>query len=169
MLRHMNRMLTLFEDSLAALSLSVGAGVIFLDVALRTPFKVAFSWSNEFTRYAIVWMVFIGGSIAARKGFHINIDILQETLPRPFARVLNVVCHIASLIFCSLLVIYGVALVIQMKGFDQRSPAMEIPMYWVYIAIPLGGLLMVVRFAERTVRLLHGYWREKESKEIDLA
>jgi C4-dicarboxylate transporter DctQ subunit len=167
MLRLTGRLISHLEDFLAALCLSVGVGAIFLDVALRTPFKIAFSWSNEFTRYAIVWMVFIGGSIAARKGFHINIDILQEILPRPFAHALNLICQIASLIFCSLLFIYGVELVIQMKGSDQRSPAMEIPMYWVYLAIPLGGLLMGVRFVERTMRLLREYRPEKNSKEID--
>ena len=55
--------------------------VLFQGVVLRYLFNYAFPWTEEVVRYSIVWLVFLGGSIAARRGAHISMDILVVYLP----------------------------------------------------------------------------------------
>lgn len=135
------------EIAAAAVLVIAAAGAIVLDVLARALFNVAFSWANEFTRYAIVWMTFLGAAIGARRGAHISIDVLAELLPPRLALLaLRGAAAIASLA-CAVLGWQAVALVRHMARLGQTSPSMEAPMWLVYCALPLGFGLMTLHFA----------------------
>lgn len=144
-----SRLLRLAENGLIASLLVLATGVLFVDIFSRFLFGYSFAWAAEFARYAIIWMVFIGASVAARDGLHISIDLLQQILPRSAARLLAGVVLLLGILFGGFLVVYGVPLVRQMQLFGQISTAMEVPMFIVYLVLPLSGLLIAFRFAER--------------------
>ena len=52
---------------------------------------------------------------------------------------------------CAVLAWYGIGLVQKMMAFRQLSPSLEIPMWWIYLALPIGFTLMTVRFAQAAV------------------
>ncbi|ESR23725.1 TRAP transporter small permease [Lutibaculum baratangense] len=147
-LRLLDRVVTAAEATLMVASLALSVGFLVADIVLRVAANVALPWAAEATRYAIVWLVFIGGSRAARTGAHITIDAVPEFLPERPARLVLTAGLVVSSLSCAVLAWYGVALVRQMMNFRQLSPSLEIPMWWVYLALPIGFALMAIRFAQ---------------------
>ena len=113
--------------------------------------NVALPSAAEATRYAIVWLVFIGGGRAALVGAHITIDALPEFLPLQAGRMVTRAGFAVSAAACAILAWYGIGLVRTMMAFRQLSPSLEIPIWWIYLALPIGFTLMTVRFAQAAV------------------
>lgn len=139
---------------------SVGALILFAAIMLcvqitaRALFNHSFSWAEESVRYAIIWMVFLSCGLAFRQDAHINIDVLRQLLPGPARKVLEVIIILACAVLAGLLVWFGGAMVATLYRFGQVSPAMEAPMYLFYLAIPVSGVLMLIRLGESLVRVL---------------
>ncbi len=123
--------------------------VLFINVVARYGFNDSFTWAEELKRYAIVWMVFIGSSLAARKGAHISVDVLWRVLgDHPARRVLVVSVDALCVLFSLFLVVYGWDLVAQAREFGQVTASLQVPLWTVQLAIPVGGALMALRFAQ---------------------
>jgi C4-dicarboxylate transporter DctQ subunit len=134
-------------EDLAVGAIMLGATyILFQGVVLRYLANYAFPWTEEVVRYSIVWLVFLGGSIAARRGAHISMDILVVYLP-PRAKLF--VMGLASALaagFTLVTTYYGVLLTASIWQYGQVSPAAEIPMALPFAAIPIGCGLMTIRF-----------------------
>lgn len=152
-LHRVDALLTFMERATVVLLLLVAVLILVADVALRAFFGIALSWSAELTRYAIVWLVFVGGSIGARSGAHISIDLLGAILPLRAAHRLVQVAALIAATTTAMLAWYGWQLVGQMRQFGQTSASLEWPMWVVYLAIPVGCCLMTLRFVQNAVFL----------------
>jgi TRAP-type C4-dicarboxylate transport system permease small subunit len=120
----------------------LGAMVIItgLQIVCRV-FFTALSWSEEAARYLLVWSTFIGASCVYKHGGHISVTLLQGHLPRIGSQILQIVVHLLCGLFFVLMIIYGVIYVGKQGG--QLSPAMRIPMSYMYASIPVGGILLL--------------------------
>jgi C4-dicarboxylate transporter DctQ subunit len=146
MLERLTRAVAWFEDVAVGVILLAATYVLFQGVVLRYVFNYAFSWTEEVVRYSIVWLVFLGGSIAARRGAHISMDIAVVYLP-PRAKLF--MTGVATAIACGFSLVmtyYGVLLTRSIWGYGQVSPAAMIPMAIPFAAIPVGCALMSIRF-----------------------
>ena len=166
MLRRLDRALSWLEDAFIAALLLSASVIIFVNVVLRYVFNTGFIWAEEFVRYEIVWLVFIGGSVAARKGIHIGVDAVLHVLPAAAARALKVTVGLICIAFSAALVWYGVELVQQTQMFRQRTSAMQAPFWIVQLAVPIGAGLMLIRFAERLWLDLRGIAHRDELEAI---
>lgn len=155
-LHALDRAVTAIETTLLVTSLAASVLFLVADIALRVIANIALPWAAEATRYAIVWLVFIGGSRAAMTGAHITIDALPEFLPERLSGIVTRLALVVSAVSCAVLAWLGASLVMRMMSFRQLSPSLEIPMWWVYLALPLGFALMTVRFAQAAAGLEAG-------------
>lgn len=151
MLRRADGWLAAAETTSVAALLAAATLAIVADVAARALFGFAFSWTNEFTRYAIVWLTFLGAAIGARRGAHISIDVLAELLPPRVARRVAQAASLVAAAVCLVLAALSVQLVQQMARFGQTSPSMLVPMWTVYAAMPVGFGLMALHFTAHAV------------------
>lgn len=165
----LDRALRVVEEGLICLLLAVAALVVFYDVASRFLFSNSLSWGPEFVRYSIIWMVFIGGSVAARRGIHISIDALASVLPVRASAILVGVVMLLSSGFCVYLTLLAMDFVEQSARFGQQTSAMRIPLWWVVMAIPIGCGLMSLRFAERGLFLLLSREPQRPGGPTDMA
>src|SRR4051794_35854315 len=78
-----------FRMMLGVLLLAATA-MVFSNVVLRYFFNYALSWSDEVTKYSMLWLVFLGSGVAARRGMHISMEVLLTLLSRR-GRQLNAV------------------------------------------------------------------------------
>jgi len=121
--------------------LAAMAVMVFANVALRFLTDHSILWVEEVSRYLMIWLTFLGAGIVLRYGGHIGIDTLQERLPRhaPWIR---------SLIFIFLLAFFGVMVWLgtryAMLTWGQTTPVMQIPVGAVYLAMPIGFVLLIV-------------------------
>lgn len=156
MLTRFDRVLSLAEDTFISVLLIAASGILFVNVVLRYVFNSGFVWAEELVRYQIVWLVFIGASVAARKGIHIGVDAIVQLMPAPAQKVMRTAVYLLCILFCGLLLFYGVELMLQTRAFNQRTPAMQAPFWWAQLAIPVGAALMGLRFAQEMLRELAG-------------
>jgi C4-dicarboxylate transporter DctQ subunit len=118
---------------------------------LRDWAQIVLPWSEEVARYAMVWAVFIGASIAARTELHVGVDAVVRLLPRGAMKYAVVLGGLCSVIFCLALTCLGGVLLNIMWDTGQVSPALEMPMVWAYLSVPVGGALAALRFFQTMV------------------
>ncbi|CAD5269256.1 MULTISPECIES: TRAP transporter small permease [Halomonadaceae] len=164
-MRKLDRLISRAEEVLIGLLILSASFILFANVIARYVFNDGFSWAEELVRYQIVWMVLLGASVAARQGIHIGIDILRRFSPPLMAKWIELLVHAVSIAFCLFLVVYGFQLTEQTHRFGQVSSALQAPMWIVQLAIPVGALLMGIRFTQHFFRTLLG--REQASAHLD--
>jgi C4-dicarboxylate transporter DctQ subunit len=150
------RVVARIEDVSVGIILLLATYVLFQGVVLRYVFNYAFTWTEEIVRYSVVWLVFLGGSIAARRGAHIVMDIVVVYLPPQAKRAVAAVATAIACAFTLIMTYYGASLTWSIWSFNQRSPAAEIPMAIPFAAIPVGCALMTMRFFAALLVYLRG-------------
>ena len=101
-------------------------------------------WTDELARYLLVWLGILGAAAALGRNAHLAVDILPRDLSGRFLVPLRVGCDLLVGVFAASVLVFGGSRLVKMS-FDlgQSSPAMGIPMGFVYGVIPMAGLLMV--------------------------
>ena len=108
------------------------------------------SWAQELTIYMFVWMAKFGAAYGVRTGIHVGVDVLINQL-KPARRSQFVILGLLSgALFTGIVGTLGASFVWEIAHTDQTSADMEIPMWWVYLAVPLGSYLMCFRFLQVT-------------------
>ena len=143
-----------FEDWSMITGMSIASFLITLQVILRYIFNYSISWAEEFTRFAIVWMSFIAIGMGIRKGGHICVETLLLLLSDRWKRCVISLMGALGVSFGIILISIGSSLVYRIYSRGQVSPAMEIPMFIVYVCVPLGGLTSAFRFLELLLKQL---------------
>ncbi|MCE7027142.1 TRAP transporter small permease [Jiella avicenniae] len=136
------------EDAAMVAGLALATVLVVIQVVLRYVFNSSIFWAEELVRYTIVWTAFIGAGMGLRNGKHISVDLLQTFLPERPARLVALAGVVIGCLFSVLLFWYGLALVRHALAMGQLSSAMRIPMGWVYLILPIAGVLQFVRFSQ---------------------
>ena len=131
--------------ALVAMVIMTGVQIIF------RLFFDALSWSEELTRYLLVWSTFIGGSIVYKYSGHISVTLLRDRCPPWLQKGLIVFVHLACGVFCTIAVVYGFRYM-GLQG-KQLSAALRIPMRYMYMAIPVGCLVMDLHIVDAIAQL----------------
>lgn len=129
--------------------LVLATGLIGTQVVLRYGFNESITWAEELTRYAVVWMAFIGAGMGVRRNAHIRVEVVQAMLGPQAAHRLTQVAAVAGAAFAIALGFYGAKLVGHTFSTGQRSSALQAPMWIVYSILPLAGATLFFRFVER--------------------
>ncbi len=127
---------------LTILCLSVVTILVPIEVFLRYLFGKSLYITEEFTRYLMVWVVFLASSLALRGESHISIGILVNKFQGRTRSGLNLIAHVFLLTFLIFLIVEGI-LVLPFQ-LDQIIPSLGIPIFWFYLAIPVGCFLMIL-------------------------
>jgi TRAP-type C4-dicarboxylate transport system permease small subunit len=126
--------------------------VVAAQVICRYLLAASLTWSEEASRYLLVWITFLGASAAFKRGMHTGFDAAVRTLAPGARRAARLVTLLAIVTFLTITGLKGMQLAL--FNMAQWSPAMRLPMGTVYLAIPAGCLFMLVHAAEELVHLL---------------
>ena len=129
--------------------------VTFAQVFFRFVIVHSLPWSEEFSRYALVWASFLGASIALKRGLHIGVGVFIVRIPEEKRRLIYLITLMMMTLFLFVVIVKG----FQMASFNMRqsSPAMRIPMGFPYLAIPVGSVIMVLHLLNEMIL----GWRRK--------
>ena len=126
------------EEYVLCASLVLTTLIIFVQVIMRSVFNSSLTWSEELTRYIFIWQIWMGVSIAQKDKAHIKVEILKSFVKnQKVIAVVDVIATILLIAFNIFLVTSGVELVQQMISRGNVSSAMRMPMWIVYIVLPL--------------------------------
>ncbi len=146
-----------FEEFIIGFSMIMVLFILSLNIILRFFFSSGITWAEELIRYSIIYITFIGGGVCFRKGIHVGVDVLLESLNKTGRKTLQIIIHLLGILFMLFLIKYGTDLVLFTKGTGQLAAALQIKMFWAYLAIPLGAFLSLIHLIIRTVKLVRGY------------
>ncbi|CDQ18892.1 TRAP-type C4-dicarboxylate transport system, small permease component [Halobacillus karajensis] len=135
------------EEVLLVIFSTTMVSVIFLQVAMRVSGN-SLSWSEELGRYCFIWLVYIGISYGVKKQRHIKVDVMLLLLKGKAKLMLAIISNLLFLVFSLYVVFNGYDIASQLLSFGQKSPALHIPMGWVYMATPVGFALTAIRLIQ---------------------
>jgi C4-dicarboxylate transporter DctQ subunit len=152
---------------LTILCLSVLTILVPIEVFLRYFFGKSLYITEEFTRYLMVWVVFLASSLALKEDSHISIGILVNRFHNRSRSWVNLIAQLLLLTFLVFLMIEGIiALRFQM---DQIIPSLGLPIFWFYLAIPVGSSLMILNLLPKvweSLKIIIGKTKPVEQDEI---
>ena len=128
-------------------------------------FRINLSWAQELCIYMFVWMAKFGAAYGVRTGIHVGVDVLVNNLPEKLRFRFVLFGLLAGAFFTAVIGSFGVRFVWTLAHTDQTSPDLEMPMWIVYLAIPLGSYLMSFRF----LQVAWGFIRTGQLPQHDIA
>ena len=140
--------LTLGITRVLAILLVVLMAAMVLDVTwqifTRFIMKDPSSFTEELAGFLLVWIGLLGASYALYTRAHLGIDILTNRLTGTRKQLIEIVVYLVTLLFSLfVMVIGGFRLMKLAFTLKQISPALGIPIGYVYIVLPLTGILMM--------------------------
>ena len=146
------------------LLMSVMALDVLWGVITRYAMGSQADWSEELARFLLIWIGLLGAAYASGQRVHLAIDILSANLNTSNRRKLSMTINALIVLFSvAILIIGGAHLMYLTKVLGQLSAALRIPMYIVYAALPISGLLIVFYKMHDLFRLLQirkaGSWK----------
>lgn len=139
--------------------------IVIASVIWRYVLNDSLSWSEDVAKFLMVWLAFIGAPLGFRHGAHVSISLVPSSAPQFILRIVRVLVHAIVLVLMLILAYY--AWVFAWNGRTQVALTVgDISMLWIFIAMPIGAVLMAMVALELVVRALTGT-REPELTEDD--
>ncbi|MCM3356707.1 TRAP transporter small permease [Psychrobacillus sp. FSL W7-1457] len=157
-----------FEEILLVLSLGLMVALIFGQVIGRYVFSSAPSWTEEMARYIHIFQVWIGASYAVKLRQHIRVEAFITRFHGVFRQVLEILSIVIWFVMALFLAVFGTELVLSSINHGQLAPAMQIPIWIPYLAIPLGGIGMAIRLVIQVKEVIRGNYEKPKEEEIML-
>jgi C4-dicarboxylate transporter DctQ subunit len=148
-LRVAERWLTGFEVLALGIGTAVAVSVATLQVILRYIGGTGFFWAEELTVYTIVWTAFLSAGAAVRTGEHLTVEVLHVIVGGRLAPMLGRICAILGVLSGVALLVYGAQFVLVTYEYGQLSSALQLPMWIVYLVLPISGLLVAIRYLQQ--------------------
>ena len=108
----------------------------------------SYIWTEELSRFLFIWMVMLGAMVGVKEGTHFEVDVWPE-LGRRANALLKIVSNLFVLIFALVFLYWGIKFV--EFGWYQESELAELPMPYIFVALPLAGASWLLFLGESFV------------------
>ncbi len=132
---------------------AVMALLVFGNVLMHA-FHRDIAWTTELCEFFMVWVTFLGGASAARRGAHMTITEFLDKLGTRARRSADVAIQLVVMLLLSVLIWYGVVLV--NASWGNILTVLDWPMAWQYLPLPIGSALALLFAAWDTIQILRG-------------
>lgn len=141
----LKKILDRFLETLVAASMAVLTIDVTWQVITRFILKNPSSWTEELATYLMIWVGLLGAAVALNYKDHLGIDYFVGKLPQKKRLYIETFVYLCIAAF-SVLVMFGggLRLVAITFRFGQLSPAMNLPMGYVYLAVPVAGVFLAI-------------------------
>lgn len=154
------------EDKLLYILLPFMCVVIFIATFCRFTKIIALPWSEELARYCMVWIIFLGIGSAAKTGGHFCVEAITMVLPKTFRNILSVIRVVIVGAFNLFVSFYAMKIVQNQIMMQQVTPSLKWPMWMIYAAIPIGCILMTIRYGWFTYKEMVGNRKNNNGGDI---
>ena len=151
------------EKFVSCACVSIMAVLVFSYVIARFLFKHSLAVSDEMSTYLFVLMSFMGTAIAARRRAHLGLSIITDRVSPHTRLIIQLVMYGISVLFCLLIVFFGVQMVISQYRLGQETANMQWP-EWIYGSfVPIGAAFAAIAFFQ-TMLVMCKEYKEQEGK-----
>jgi TRAP-type C4-dicarboxylate transport system permease small subunit len=140
------------EEALAAAAIGLIALISFANVVVRYLTNVSFAFTEEYSVFLLVFMTFVGASLAFATDGHVRIAFFEQRLPPALRLACRTVALAATLLILGMVLWYGAVLTWDQWRWEETSPGLGNPQ-WIYtVWLPLLALACILRVAGRAWR-----------------
>lgn len=129
-------------ELIASFLCAILTSVVFIQVLFRYALHFSLDWAEELAMVIFQWVAFIGAGIAVRHGFHFHIDLITNRFPPVLKAITDFMASAAVLAVAYIMVHVGIMMMNTTKFITM--PVMHFSKAYVYLAIPVGGALMII-------------------------
>jgi len=144
------------ESTILIITLLLMSVFVGLQVFMRYAMQASLSWSEEISRYLFIYLINIGISYGVKQDRHVSINAFVNIFSAKTRNIFLIISDSLFLIFSLIVVIHGVEVSRIICNFGQKSPAVGLPMWIVYVGTPLGFSLVSIRLIQRLVGRIRG-------------
>jgi len=109
-------------------------------------------WTDELSRFLMVWLAVFGWIVASRKRIHVRIRFFQDRLPKRAHTAAELAIQSAMTLFGALVAAYSVGLI--GKNHDLQATSLPISMAWMYLPMVIGGAITALQGASEVIETL---------------
>ncbi|WMS92587.1 TRAP transporter small permease [Pseudoalteromonas sp. HL-AS1] len=151
-MRQLNTHLNRIIERLLILAMIAIVTVVCWQVFSRFILRAPSSYTEELARFILIWIGVLGASYAYRTKAHLGLDLFYQKMIPSLRYKCSFLIEICVLITALSIFVYGGSQ-LMMLSFElkQTSAALEINMGYVYVVLPLSGVLIVINCIENLI------------------
>ncbi|MFV0561079.1 MAG: TRAP transporter small permease [Enterococcus sp.] len=138
----MRKLLDTLLKSVAAVLLAVMVLIVLWQVFARAVLNNPNTITEELVRFLLIWFAMISSAYVVGQKAHLAVTILSEKLSDKNNAILEVIVQLLFIVFASIIMVYGGFNAVNLT-MGQISPSLAIPMGYVYLSIPVSGILII--------------------------
>ena len=154
--------------SIATLFMFALIVITFAGVIFRYVVGNPFTWLEEVQRFFLIWIIFLSGGVAFRRGSHIAVELLVDAMPPKFQKTAEWLIRIVVVVILSFLMVQSVGYVRLFLNNGRVSPVLRIPQWLIYTVSPVGCVDMLISFVMHEVNVLRKSCQKSAKKEGQL-
>jgi TRAP-type C4-dicarboxylate transport system permease small subunit len=128
---------------LVALMMAVMSSIVLFGVFNRFIFKIPISWTEEIAKYLLIWISMLGSAVALRIGAHVGVGLIVTKLKKSSRNIVSWVNQLTIVGFVVILIYLGMK--VSLKELHTFGYSTRIPMFWPYLAIPVGCFMNLIQ------------------------
>ncbi len=154
------------EEWILVTLLAVSLTSITLQICMRFIFDNSLAWSEELARYCFIWLIYVGIAYGVKRSRHICLDIVYDLVPDTLKKIMLVISNLLVGVFAIVVIYNSVFLIEQLTNFAQTSAAMRINMVYVYLSVPVGMTITLIRLIQNLVHIVKN-WGSIHTEELE--
>jgi len=120
----------------------------FVNVVVRYATHYSFAASEELLTNGFLLLTVFGAAIAARRGEHLAVTLVQDALPRRAAQAVFILSVVLSILLLAASAYFSWATLMNQISSGIRSYALGLPAWWYQIGLPFGFALIIIRYLQ---------------------
>ncbi|HOE16682.1 MAG TPA: TRAP transporter small permease [Syntrophorhabdaceae bacterium] len=145
-----------FEEATCVVLLVIMSLLAFVNVITRYFIQYSFAFTEEVEVACLVWLTMLGAAAGFRRKIHLGFDLLSIRFPNLGKNILLPLASILTIFTVSALIWFSVVQIRVEISLDTMTEALNIP-HWLYtLAMPAGGILVILRVIEAAWKELMG-------------
>lgn len=133
------------EGLFCVVLLSMMTVFMFSEVVARYVFMKSIYWAEELVRYLFIWFTFVGAAYCVKMRSHVTIDMFVSLFPKKMQRRLMTLGHVIWIVLTLFIVYWSAKYTFGLIETMEETTALKLPLFIVYMAIPVGFTGMGVR------------------------
>lgn len=138
---------------------------ILMQVFMRYFVGQPLTWSEELARFCMIWITYIGASVAMRAKTLVAVDMFLKKMPLKVRYVLGIIGDLLMLFITGFLFYYTVLMLGNQSITMQLTPALRLPAIAVYFCLPIGYGVMSFHLIISLIKRFSGKTEEVPKSE----
>ena len=154
MFKLLDKTIGFINQSIAAIGISAGVALAFVNVVARFVFEASLTWASELTVFLFLWSAFFGAAYCFKKDAHIAVTIILDLMPSRLAKLSLILSHLITICFLGTVSYFGYEYIQLLIELEERSIDLDIPTWIPYLVIPVSFAFAAFRVSEKLYQII---------------